>query len=470
MVFNSFEFALFIVPVLTAYYLLGHRAQNALLLVAAYFFYGWWDVRFLGLLALSTGVDWFCARRIAAPETRHPRRYLGAAIGFSLILLGFFKYFNFFADGLVSLLQRFGLGASHEALAIILPVGISFYTFQSMSYVIDVYRGRQQPAESLFDYAVFVSFFPQLVAGPIERAHRMLPQFTRPRRPTLEGFYEGGYLVFWGLFKKVFVADNCAVIVNRIFRGETSATGFEYLIGIYAFTWQIYCDFSGYSDIARGLARMMGIELMQNFRMPYLSASLAEFWTRWHISLSQWFREYLYIPLGGNRVPRWRHLLNLMIVFAVSGLWHGAASKYVAWGFLHGAGLVAVVLLAGALARLRAAVTERVYHVLAVFLTFQFVAFAFGLWQARDLADYGRILHTMVFDFGFDPKALSTLGLLAAYVALPLFMQVLAKRADDPEVALRFSVPVRAALYLLVLFCVLRFGVISGAEFIYFQF
>jgi alginate O-acetyltransferase complex protein AlgI len=471
LLFNSFQFLFFIVPVLALYALLDHRRQNWMLLAASYFFYGCWDWRFLGLILMSTTIDYAVARRMADPTTQHRRRWMVASLIINLTVLGFFKYFNFFSQSLHDLLSTVGIQASLPVLDVLLPVGISFYTFQSASYVIDVYRGRTIAATRFDDCALYVSYFPQLVAGPIERSYHLLPQVEQPRKMTLEGFQEGGWLIFWGMFKKVFVADNCALIAQSIFRdGGGDVTGFQYLVGAYAFSWQIYCDFSGYSDIARGLGQMMGFDLMRNFRMPYFSRNIQEFWTRWHISLSTWFKEYVYIPLGGNRVSRQRQAFNLFLVFLISGLWHGAASIYVVWGAVHGVGIVAYTLLKKPIGRAMAVLPAPMRVPVAVFLTFHFVVLAFALWQVPSARAWLDVLHRIFFDFDFATRDLATAGKLGAIVAVPALVQWWQRRSDDPLAPYRWPIPQRAALYVVLLFCLLRFGVFDGAQFIYFQF
>jgi len=470
LLFNSFYFALFMLPVLVVYPRLKRRGQNLFLLAASYFFYGSWDWRFLSLIMASTVVDYLCALRIEAETGPRRRRYLLISLGFNLGLLGVFKYFNFFMESLQGLLGHAGLTLSPMALEIILPVGISFYTFQTLSYTIDVYQRQVKPTRDLADFALYVAFFPQLVAGPIEKARRFLPQVLAPRTQSRDAFFSGCYLIFWGLFKKVFVADNCALIVDQAFRGDADPTGFVYLIGAYAFSWQIYCDFSGYSDIARGVARLLGFDLMLNFNMPYLSPNLADFWRRWHISLSTWFKEYLYIPLGGNRVSKGRLVFNLMTVFVVSGLWHGAATNFIVWGALHGAGLVALTFGGVWIAKVSARVPAAIWTFIAVVFTFHYVALAFAIWQTETSLAWVELVYRVFFEFGFSMGALALLGKLAGFVALPFLIQWLQRRREDPMVVLRWSVPVRALFYVVCLFCMLRFGVFDGAEFIYFQF
>lgn len=304
MLFNSFTFLYFFIAVYVLYLLLKkkHLHQNFLLLVASYVFYGYWDWRFLSLILLSTLIDFFIGQTLY--KQNDPRRrkiLLSLSVIANLSFLGFFKYFNFFAESFESMVGLFGLTAGDLTLRIVLPIGISFYTFQTMSYTIDIYRGEMKPVKNLMNFALFVAFFPQLVAGPIERAKNMIPQIEKPRNVTPEFINAGIYLIVWGYFKKLVIADNVALIANKVFNNYTEYQGMDLIIGVLAFTIQIYCDFSAYSDIARGLAKLLGINLMLNFRLPYFALNPSDFWLRWHISLSSWLRDYLYIPLGGNR-------------------------------------------------------------------------------------------------------------------------------------------------------------------------
>ena len=302
MLFNSIQFFVFFLIVYSLYLILNHKWQNRMLWLASYIFYGCWDWRFLSLIIISSGVDFYCGAKIdAANESCQRRKFLFVSVAVNLIILGFFKYFNFFVSSLNSLFIAFGLSIDIPILTIVLPVGISFYTFQTMSYTIDIYYKKIKPVDSFSDFCLFVAFFPQLVAGPIERAKNLLPQILRPRKVNLCDFYSGSYLIFWGIFLKVFIADNLAQVVDPIFIKEPPYMGKEVLVSLYAFSFQIFCDFAGYSNIAIGVARCMGFKLMNNFNLPYFSTNPSEFWQRWHISLSSWLRDYLYIPLGGNR-------------------------------------------------------------------------------------------------------------------------------------------------------------------------
>jgi D-alanyl-lipoteichoic acid acyltransferase DltB (MBOAT superfamily) len=356
--FNSVEFLLFLLPVLATYYLLPHRAQNAFLVLASCFFYASWDWRFLFPLLFSTTIDYYCARQmensLARSESQSNRRfYLRVSLVTNLGLLGFFKYYNFFAESLKVLLLGVGIDVPVRTLEIILPIGISFYTFQALSYTIDVYRGQIHATKSFWDFFLAVLFFPHLVAGPIQRASNLIAQVVNPRKITAPQVIDGLHLIIWGYFKKVFIADRLAPIVDGYFHAS-SLSGGEVSIAVIAFAFQIYCDFSGYTDIARGVAKLMGFEFVLNFNLPYFATNPSDFWQRWHISLSTWLRDYLYISLGGNRNGELKTYRNLMLTMLLGGLWHGAAWNFVLWGFYHGALLVIHRLLSPALSRFEA--------------------------------------------------------------------------------------------------------------------
>jgi D-alanyl-lipoteichoic acid acyltransferase DltB (MBOAT superfamily) len=350
MLFNSPEFLLFLPIVFGLYWFVMRqnlKAQNVLLLFASYVFYGWWDWRFLGLIAFSTVVDFFVGIRVAkAFEKRMKNWWMAVSLLVNLGLLAYFKYANFFIESWIEAWGAMGVTMHASTLKVILPVGISFYTFQTLSYSIDIYRGTLKPTRSFVNFAAFVSFFPQLVAGPIERASRLLPQIENKREFKYEEGVAGLRLILWGMFKKVVVADTCAIYANDIFANYTEYSGPTLMLGAVYFAFQIYGDFSGYSDIAIGTAKLFGIQLMTNFKTPYFSRDIAEFWRRWHISLSTWFRDYLYIPLGGSRVGKWKAVRNVFIIFLVSGFWHGANWTFIVWGGIH-AGLFLPLLLRG---------------------------------------------------------------------------------------------------------------------------
>jgi alginate O-acetyltransferase complex protein AlgI len=339
MLFNSFEFALFLPICFLLYWFVFKKhlkAQNFFLLAISYLFYGWWDWRFLSLIAFSSLVDFIAGQQIEKANSKaHKKLFLWISICTNLGFLGFFKYFNFFAESFADMMNMIGMQANPWSLNVILPVGISFYTFQTMSYTIDLYRGQMKAEKDPIAFFSYVSFFPQLVAGPIERAVNLLPQFKIKREFSYEQGADGMRLILWGLFKKVVIADNCAIFVNEVFANYQSASGLELILGAVFFAFQIYGDFSGYSDIAIGTAKLFGFNLMINFRTPYFSRDMAEFWRRWHISLSTWFRDYVYIPLGGSRVGKGRAVFNTFVIFVVSGFWHGANWTFIVWGALN---------------------------------------------------------------------------------------------------------------------------------------
>jgi D-alanyl-lipoteichoic acid acyltransferase DltB (MBOAT superfamily) len=393
MLFNSFDFAVFLPVVFVAYWFVANRhlrLQNALLVAAGCVFYGWWDWRFLALMWFSIVLDYSVG--IGLERVQHPRQrwwLLACSLAINLGLLGFFKYYNFFTDQFCAAFTFFGYAIQPRALDILLPVGISFYTFQSMGYAIDVYRRKQQPTHDFVAYAAFVSFFPQLAAGPIERAGNMMPQFTAPRRFDYAQAVDGLRQILWGLFKKAVVADNCATYVNDIFADPAAHTGSTLLLGAVFFAFQIYGDFSGYSDVAIGTARLFGIQLMRNFAYPYFSRDMAEFWRRWHISLSTWFRDYLYIPLGGSRGGRWMSIRNTTIVFLVSGFWHGANWTFIAWGALHALFFLPLLLLGHNRRHLDTVASGRWLpngrELLSMTCTFALTTLAWVFFRAKDL-------------------------------------------------------------------------------------
>lgn len=340
MLFNSLEFLIFLPTVFLLYWFVFQRnlrVQNLLLLISSYVFYGWWDYRFLSLIFLSTIVDYFVGLKIHdCDDKKKKKSYLWISILFNLGLLGFFKYFNFFIDSWIDLLGAIGYEQkSSWTLNVILPVGISFYTFQTMSYSLDIYHGKLKPTKDFISFASFVSFFPQLVAGPIERASNLLPQILRKRNFSDESMIIASSLIIKGFFKKIVIADTLAEWVDLAYSSYADQSSFVLISAAIFFSFQIYCDFSGYSLIARGVAQLFGFNLMENFNRPYLAKNIKEFWSRWHISLSSWFRDYLYIPLGGSRGSKWLYIRNIFITFIVSGFWHGANWTFILWGFLH---------------------------------------------------------------------------------------------------------------------------------------
>ncbi len=467
MLFNSFTFVAFFVVVYGAYLALRRhlRWQNTMLLLASYVFYGAWDWRFLLLLQLSTVIDYGIGRALGNAESEIARnRLLWLSLVVNLGILGFFKYFNFFQENAVALLRLAGLEISPYALNVVLPVGVSFYTFQSLSYTIDIYWRRMQPARSLADYALFVAFFPQLVAGPIERAAVLLPQVERPRTITAAQAHAGLGLILWGYFKKVVVADNVSVIADQVFNDYTQQAGLDLLIGALAFTLQIYGDFSGYTDIARGIAKLMGFELMLNFRLPYFASSPSDFWERWHISLSSWLREYVYIPLGGNRSGASGTYRNLMLTMLIGGLWHGAAWNFVLWGGYHGLALV----LYRVFDRRGDVPNAPIRHAARVLLMFCITVGGWILFRCQSME---QILH-FATHMGVGTSAHTTallstvLWCAAPVLAVELVMHV----RRDLLVLVHSPLPLRVSLYAMLLLAIAFYGSRAASEFIYFQF
>ncbi len=469
MIFNSLDFAIFFAVVYGLYLLLPHRGQNFLLLVASYTFYGFWDWRFLGLLLLSTVVDFVLAQMIEGePTQRRRRRLLTISMVVSLTILGFFKYFNFFTDSLAQLLQSFGWNVEAAHLNVILPWGISFYTFQTMNYTIDVYRGHLKASRRFWEFAVFVSFFPHLVAGPIMRASVLLPQVQNPRRITWLQLRDGAWLFFWDLFTKVVIADNLAAVVDVQFNPSASHNLGSVLLGVYCFAFQIYCDFSGYSNMARGISKFMGFELMVNFNNPYFALNPSDFWRRWHISLSTWLRDYLYIPLGGSRKSPVRTYINLTITMLLGGLWHGANWTFVIWGAFHGLFLAVHRKIAGE-------ERKRVRHPLwlrIVFMigTFHAVCIGWLLFRAQSWGQVVAMTKQAVQQPVLDGTFWSGMAMLACLCAPLWIMECLQEWKKDQLVIFRMSLLPRALCYAVLLLMLVVLGNTGSLAFIYFQF
>ncbi len=486
MTFDSLHYLFFFVLVLGVVRLLRDRvgARNAFLLVASYYFYGCWDWRFLSLIVFSTVVDFYCGRAMnVAPEDvgkeplkdRRRKLILLASLTANLGLLAAFKYFNFFIDSAVTMLDAMGLEAHPSTLRIILPVGISFYTFQTLSYTIDLYRGKIRTERNLLTFALYVAFFPQLVAGPIERAKHLLPQMRVVRPVTRPQFYSGFYLIFWGLIKKTVIADNVATFVDIVFSMPPDS-GLYALLGIYGFAIQIYCDFSGYSDIARGTARLLGFDLMLNFNLPYFATNPSEFWRRWHISLSSWLRDYLYVSLGGNRVSTGRNYFNLMTTMVLGGLWHGASWIFVLWGIYQGALLCVHRFAAPLLERLRpteGSLPGKLWHGLSIFVFFQLTCIGWLIFRAENVGQIGEFLVAIATRFpGTTPgwvnfEALATLAACGGFLFVYQLAQYLSR---DLNVIFRVPMPVRVLAYAVGFGAIILFGRIHGSAFIYFQF
>ena len=412
MFFNSFHFALFLPIVFILYWWLGSKSksyQNYILIAASYYFYSCWDWRFLFLLVFSTLLDYFSAIQIEKSEDRLQRKmWLWLCVSINLGFLGIFKYYNFFASSFAELLTDIGFKTNPLLLDLILPVGISFYTFHGLSYIIDIYYKRIQSERNFVDYSLFVSYFPLLVAGPIERATHLLPQVKVKRTFNFEKAKEGVYQIVWGLVKKVVIADSCAVYANEIFNNYPSMNSYSLLLGAVYFAFQIYGDFSGYSDIALGTSKLFGIDLLRNFNYPYFSRDIAEFWRRWHISLSSWFRDYLYIPLGGSKGGMWFKIRNTFIIFLVSGFWHGANMTYVAWGLINALYFLPLLVLN----KNRTNVDEiavgfnfaSLRTMLQILMTFAITCLAWIFFRAKTIADALAYISRMFTNQHFDKQ------------------------------------------------------------------
>jgi D-alanyl-lipoteichoic acid acyltransferase DltB (MBOAT superfamily) len=473
MLFNSYQFAIFLAALLPAYWAVARwpRLQNVLLLAAAYYFYSRWNARFLWLLIASTVMDFTCGLWVArAEEPKRRRAIVAASMALNLGLLGYFKYYNFFAESLQALLSRAGLPIPLAHLEVVLPIGISFYTFQSMSYVIDVYRREIPPTRNLVQFATFVSFFPHLVAGPIMRPTTLLPQVAARRRFDLQQFYDGSYLIFWGLFKKVVIADNLAQIVNDLFGRWQTLDGGTALLAVYAFAFQIYGDFSGYTDIARGVSKCIGFELSLNFNLPYLATSPRDFWTRWHISLSQWLRDYLYISLGGSRGGTFRTYRNLMLTMVLGGLWHGAAWTFVIWGIYQGLLLVAHRACTPWLEPIRPArASDRAcWTGLRIFVTFHLVCLGWLIFRASSVQQAMTMLAAIIGRPAI-PAANDLVPVLVTIIPL-CAVQLIQYRARDLNIISRAPWYLRSVFYTACFYAIVLGGNFGGQQFIYFQF
>jgi D-alanyl-lipoteichoic acid acyltransferase DltB (MBOAT superfamily) len=475
MSFNSLPFIAFLVALVCVYRRLSITRQNAFLLAASYVFYCWWDWRFGFLLMASTVVDFFVGLRLGAATVASTRKkYLAVSIVFNLSVLCFFKYFGFFVDSISLMLNEIGLRADMPVLRVILPLGISFYTFKTMTYTIDVYRKQMPPETRFVNYALYVSFFPQLAAGPIDRARNLLPQIGSPREVSRQQFIDGLSLMIMGFFKKVAIADTLAPIVDKVFSAPGSFSSGELLSGMYAYAFQIYGDFSGYTDIARGVALLLGFNTMENFRTPYFSRNITDFWRRWHISLSTWFRDYVYIGLGGNRAGKIRTYLNLLITMVLCGFWHGAAWTFVAWGTAHGVYLSLHRLLFGKV-RIDAARSGsflyRINELVKILLTFHLVAFT---WIAFRAPDFETVLVYLRGIFRFDGMRNFDYSILFA-CGLIFILDVIQETAKTNTWLLNKATPwpIRYALpqMLLVAIAVASIAHVNTiAPFIYFQF
>ena len=477
MLFDSPAYFVFLIPVVLAYWRLNRRHQNIFLLLASYFFYGWWDWRFLALMIGSTTVDFLIAQKIAPSLLdANRKKWFIFSLVLNFSILGTFKYFNFFADSFSATLSAIGI---HDIplplIRIILPPGISFYTFQEVAYIVDVYKGRLEPAKSFVEYGLFVSLFPHLIAGPIQRPGHLLPQVQRDRTFDAERFFDGLMLIFSGLLRKCVVADNCALLANAAFSGQFGRPNlWVVLIGTYAFAWQVYGDFSGYSDIARGSAQLMGFHFMVNFRQPFLARRLQDFWRRWHISLSTWLRDYLYIPLGGSSGGKWKTSLNLLATMILAGLWHGANWTFVIFGAIHGVVLaIERRLFPAAKEHGEATQPRRFAGVLSLWaqrvVTFNIFCLSLAFFRATSLSSAVQFLAGLS-NFAWRSEYASAFLMLCLF-SVPLFVVDLLMEASNQEYPFaNASYALRTGLATVALFALAFFSGNNLNAFVYFRF
>ncbi|MEM6688079.1 MAG: MBOAT family O-acyltransferase [Planctomycetota bacterium] len=474
MLFNSVEFALFLPITFSVFWLCRHQvSRNFVVLIASYIFYGWWDPRFLFLIIASSAIDYCVGLTLGKARKSWKRNLLlGVSLCANLGMLGVFKYYDFFTESLRQAASQAGIELGLPTLNLVLPVGISFYTFQTLSYTIDIYRKQLEPTKDAVAFFAFVAFFPQLVAGPIERASHLLGQFTIEKKFEYESAREGMCRILWGMFKKVVIADQCGALANPIFANYESMPGSVLVLGAIYFAIQIYCDFSGYSDIAIGTAKLFGFELMENFKLPYFSRDPAEFWRRWHVSLSGWFRDYIYVPLGGSRVSRWVTIRNTLIVFLVSGLWHGANWTFVCWGFLHWLYFLPLLLLGTNRRNVESEsggghLIPSIRDMTGMTMTFMAITLAWVFFRSPTFADSIGYIGGMLDPSLFSMPKVYRSGLL--WIGVLFIIEWIQKKKTFVLEISRLPTPVRWVIYaLLVLLCLSHYR--ASSEFIYFQF
>jgi alginate O-acetyltransferase complex protein AlgI len=478
MLFNSFEFLVFFIIITTTYFALQHKYRWILLLISSYFFYGYWEAKYLSIIVISTLIDFYVGIKIYDSISQNRKRfYLYISLISNLGILFVFKYFNFFIDNASELIQINNPDFELPLMELLLPVGISFYTFQTLSYSIDIYNGNIKPERHLGIFALFVTFFPQLVAGPIERASNLLPQFHKQHLFNYDRISSGLSLMLWGLFKKVVIADRLAIVVNEIYNNPNEYNGFTLVVGTIFFAFQIYCDFSGYSDIAIGCAKILGFDLMKNFNYPYFSKSINEFWKRWHISLSTWFRDYVYIPLGGNRRMKWRWYYNLFITFLISGLWHGANWTFIVWGAIHG-----TILIIETVTIKKETSNNKLKDGLLMLKTFIIVCLSWVFFRANNIQDAFSIL-TSIFDLSsyslnqlslyIVPTAKNTVYAMDIFLSYIMIIILIVSEYIF-STKLKFEdlnyYKYKLPIYALGIISILLLGAFEKNEFIYFQF
>ena len=471
MLFNSINFLLFFAVVYPLYFILKHRWQNWLLIIASCIFYAMWNWKFLFLMFASITTDYICAKCIdQTVNQRTKKRFLFLSIFVNLSILGFFKYYNFFESNIEGLLKNFHILSPQIQLTfnIILPLGISFYTFEAISYVVDVYRKIVKPAEKYEDYLLYVIFFPHLIAGPIMRAKDLLWQIATPRQVDLPKVFQGSHLFFWGLFEKIFIADNLAKIVNPVFASRAPYHGAQVVVALYAFAFQIFCDFDGYSNMARGLGKVMGFEITINFKLPYFASNPTEFWQRWHISLSSWLRDYLYIPLGGNRHGEFYMYRNLLITMLLGGLWHGASWTFVLWGFYHGL----LLCTYKALERGGGFFNEIKFpgaRLISTVFFFNAVVLGWLFFRSTDLHQVKEMLYAISARFQ-GSEFIILFPKLLSIIAPLMIVQIGQWKSQDLMFLYKVPSFIKIAAYALLTYLILAFGLMRPEKFIYFQF
>ncbi|HMO32791.1 MAG TPA: MBOAT family O-acyltransferase [Lacibacter sp.] len=488
MLFNSIDFAIFLPIVFILYWFVTNinlKLQNALIVITSYIFYGWWDWKFLSLILFSTLVDYVVGAGLQKQENQTIRKMLlWTSIVVNLGFLGFFKYYNFFLENFITAFTFFGTEIQANTLNIILPVGISFYTFQTLSYSVDVYKRKLVPTTDFIAFAAFVSFFPQLVAGPIERAAHLLPQFYKKRSFNYLLAVDGMRQILWGLFKKIVIADSCAEYANLIFNNSADYSGSTLALGALFFAFQIYGDFSGYSDIAIGSSRLFGFDLMRNFNFPYFSRDIAEFWRRWHISLSTWFRDYLYIPLGGSRGGTGMKVRNTFIIFIVSGFWHGANWTFIAWGALNAIYFLPLLLTNNNRNNLETVALGKLVpnfrELSSIIVTFLLTVFAWIFFRAENIGHAWHFIRDMIGGLGTKNGYVQTIHLVNSKIglalpALLLFFIIVEWIGREGEYALahigeNWYRPIRWSFYFIIIFLIGMFMPSAESPFIYFQF
>tara|TARA_Y100001954_G_scaffold24333_1_gene22179 strand:- start:17462 stop:18889 length:1428 start_codon:yes stop_codon:yes gene_type:complete len=475
MLFNSIEYLFFLISFLSIYWLLSKKLgyQNLFILFSSYIFYGWWDYRFLALILLSSLVDFTIGNLLYRSNDLVIRKfYLSLSLVFNLGILGFFKYYNFFIEEFSAFASIFNFHFSPNYLNIILPVGISFYTFQTLGYSIDIFKGNIKPTNNIISFLTYVSFFPQLVAGPIERASNLLPQIDSKRNFNKLTFNEGLRQITWGLFKKVVIADNCAVYVDFVFADSASFSSLSLLIGMIFFAIQIYCDFSGYSDIAIGTAKLMGIKLMTNFNYPYFSKNIGEFWRRWHISLSTWFRDYLYIPIGGSRGNMYSKIRNILIIFLVSGFWHGANWTFIFWGLLNALFSLPYILTKNKNKNNHYHQNNLIFKFkeigLIIFTFFQ-TCLAWVYFRSSTIGEANSYILNL-FTLKNTGNTIDVPFYLSIIIILFFLVEYFGKNNVFPLEKIRYPIYIRYLIYCILIFMILIFSTESDRSFIYFQF